>query len=56
MLLMAEDLTGILVLPEGGTIRSFEDGILLDAGADRLIVLKRETPPEAEYLEVVQWA
>lgn len=56
VLLMAEDLTGILVLPEGGTSRSFEDGILLDAGADRLIVLKRETPPEAEYLEVVQWA
>ena len=56
VLLMAEDLTGILVLPEGGTSRSFEDGILLDAGAERMIVLKRETPPEAEYLEVVQWA
>lgn len=55
VLLMAEDLTGILVLPAGGTSRSFEDGILLDAGAERMIVLKRETPPEAEYLEVVQW-
>lgn len=55
VLLMDEDLTSIVVLPKDGAAESFGDGLIKDAGPDVLVVISKGMPPEAEYLQAVQW-
>lgn len=55
VLMMNEDLTAIVELPREGTAQSVKDGIVKDAGPDVLLVISQGMPPEAEYLESVQW-
>lgn len=55
VLLMNEDLTSIVVLPKDSEARATGRGIVKDAGPDVLQVAAEAEPPEAEYLESVQW-
>lgn len=55
VLLMDEELTSIVVLPQGGEAESWGDGLIKDAGPDVLVVTSKGMPPEAEYLQAVQW-
>lgn len=55
VLMMNEDLTAIVELPREGTAQSVKDGIVKDAGPDVLLVISQGMPPEAKYLEGVQW-
>lgn len=54
-LLMNEDLTSIVVLPKDSEARATGRGIVKDAGPDVLQVTAEEAPPEAMYLESMQW-
>ena len=55
VLLMDEELTSIVVLPQGGEAESWGGGLIKDAGPDVLVVHSKVIPPEAEYLQAVQW-
>ena len=55
VLLMNEDLTSIVYLPKDSEARATENGIVKDAGPDVLQVTEEQAPPEAKYLESVQW-
>lgn len=55
VLLMDEDLTSIVYLPKDSEARTLGNGIVKDAGPDVLQVTAEEAPPEAMYLESVQW-